>query len=76
MTSELEPSLSLNQEETAMIGEGLQLLDDRRKKTVVFERLMMKLGKVEKYWKDIERARELKKQQLAQRMTGKSKNAK
>ena len=68
-----EPALSISLEEISLIIEGIEKLPIDRTKTVVFDRLMMKLGKVESYWKRVERAREIRKTQLAQEMLKKEK---
>ena len=66
--------LSINQEEISLLKDGINLIDNDRKKTVVFERLMMKLNKVEKYWLGIEKAREAKKTHLAESLMEKKPN--
>lgn len=60
-----EPSLSISLEEISLLMEGIEQLPIDRTKTVVFDRLMMKLGKVESYWKRVEKAREMRKAQIA-----------
>lgn len=45
--------------------DGIDGLPIERKKTVVFDRLMMKLGKVQNYWEKVEKMREERKAQLA-----------
>ena len=62
---ENEPSLSLNQEEESLISAGLALLDDERTRTVVFERLVMKLKKVKDFWVTVENAKRAKQASLA-----------
>jgi hypothetical protein len=69
-----EPSLYLNQEEASLLEEGLKALPPERKKTVVFERLGMKVNKVVQYWQTLEKARELKKKQLAKSLLEKKPN--
>ncbi len=68
-----EPSLNINQEEISLLKDGIEQLEPERRKTVVFERLMMKLNKVEKYWLGIEKAREAKKTHLAESLMDKEK---
>jgi hypothetical protein len=60
----VEPTLSLSLEESSLIKDGLNALPPERKKTVVFDRLLMKLGKAEAYWHKIEKARQVHKEQL------------
>jgi hypothetical protein len=60
-----EPSVSLSMEETSLLLDGIDGLPIERKKTVVFDRLAMKLGKVQNYWDKIEKLREDRKTQLA-----------
>jgi hypothetical protein len=60
-----EPSLTISLEEISLLLEGVEKLPIERTKTVVFDRLMMKLGKVENYWKRVEKAREVRKAQIA-----------
>ena len=45
--------------------DGIDGLPIERKKTVVFDRLMMKLGKVQNYWEKVEKMRDERKAQLA-----------
>jgi hypothetical protein len=66
------PSISVGPEEISLILEGIQGLPDERKKTVVFDRLMMKLGKVNTYWMKVSKAREQNKQTLADKLMGKA----
>jgi len=64
-TAELaEPTLSLSPEEASLVKDGLESLPSDRKKTVVFDRLIMKLGKVESYWQKVEKARQARKEQV------------
>ena len=64
----IEPTISLSLEETALIIGGLSGLPIDRKKTVVFDRLMMKLGKVDSYWQKIEKTRQLRREQIASKL--------
>jgi hypothetical protein len=63
-----EPSVSLSMEETSLVVDGLECLPIDRKKTVVFDRLVMKLGKVENYWTKIEKARQARRDQVANQL--------
>jgi len=65
MEKEPEPNVSLNQEEESLISAGLACLDDERKRTVVFERLVMKLKKVKDFWVTVENARRAKQASMA-----------
>jgi len=55
-------------EETTLIIDGLNGLPIDRKKTVVFDRLMMKLSKVDGYWQKIERLRQQRRDEVASRL--------
>lgn len=50
-----EPSISMNVEEVSIVLEGIELLPPERKKTVVYDRLMMKMNAVSEYWKKVSR---------------------
>jgi len=64
----IEPSVSLSAEETSLLLEGVENLPIERKKTVVFDRLAMKLSKAKNYWDKIEKLREERKSQLADQL--------
>lgn len=66
-----EPTISLSMEENALIIEGISGLAPDRTKTVVFDRLMMKLGKVESYWKKIEKIRQQRRDEVANQLLDK-----
>jgi hypothetical protein len=66
-----EPNLSISMEETALVKEGLEALPIDRKKTVVFDRLLMKVGKAETYWQKIEKVRQAHREQLANQLMDK-----
>jgi hypothetical protein len=55
-------------EETSLIADGLGGLPDDRKKTVVFDRLLMKLGKVEGYWQKVEKTRQARRDQVTNQL--------
>lgn len=67
--NEPTPSISLNQEEESLISEGLLNLPDERKKTVVFERLNMKLKKVMDFWMTVENAKRAQQASLTSAMS-------
>jgi hypothetical protein len=69
-----EPSLTISLEEIALISEGMEKLPNDRQKSVVFDRLMMKLGKVKNYWEKVEKARETRRVQLANQLLEKKPN--
>jgi len=60
--------MTLSMEETTLIIDGLNGLPIDRKKTVVFDRLMMKLSKVDGYWQKIERLRQQRRDEVASRL--------
>ena len=64
----IEPSLNISLEEISLIKDGIAALPVDRKKTIVFDRLIMKLGKVDDYWKKIEKVRKLNKNKLAEKL--------
>ena len=63
-----EPSVTLSLEETTLIIDGLNGLPIDRKKTVVFDRLMMKLTKADGYWQKIEKIRQSRRDEVAQKL--------
>ncbi len=69
-----EPSLIISLEEISLISEGMEKLPNDRQKSVVFDRLMMKLGKVKNYWEKVEKARETRRVQLANQLLEKKPN--
>jgi hypothetical protein len=44
-------------EETILVKDGISSLPNDRKKTVVYDRLLMKIDRIEGYWKKVEGAR-------------------
>ena len=66
-----EPTLTLCLEEVSLIFSGLNNLPTEHQKTVVFDRLMMKLDKVRNYWHKVEQLRRSKLERMKAKLLDK-----